>query len=199
MKIAFHHRYCGRRVHPDKGVGDWNRALMSKNGADNPSVADCFRRTGIKGKAILILSSWFGSGLVPFAPGTFGTLAAVPLVIGFGFLGNWTAFFCVMGISGLAIWVSREAENLLGKKDPSAVVIDEVAGLSVTMLLVPLSWLSLCAGFFLFRFFDIIKPWPANRAEKLRGGLGIVLDDLTAGVYAHLTLRLILFLSGWQA
>ncbi len=172
---------------------------MSKSGSDNVSVADRFRRSGIKGKAILILSTWFGSGLAPFAPGTFGTLAAVPLVVGFGFLGNWTAFLCVMAISGLAIWVSQEAENLLGEKDPSAVVIDEVAGLSVTMLLVPLSWLSLCVGFLLFRFFDIVKPWPANRAEKLKGGFGIVLDDLAAGVYAHLALSLMLFLSGWQA
>ena len=169
---------------------------MSKIRSDNISVVECFRRTGIKGKVILILSSWFGSGLAPFAPGTFGTLAAVPLVIGFGFLGHWAAFLCVMGISGLAIWVSQGAENLLGKKDPSAVVIDEVAGISLTMFLVPISWLSLCAGFLLFRFFDIVKPWPARRAEKLSGGLGIVLDDLVAGVYAHLALSLILFLAG---
>ena len=169
---------------------------MSKIRSDNISVLDCFRRTGIKGKVILVLSSWFGSGLAPFASGTFGSLAAVPLVIGFGFLGPWAAFFCVAGISGLAIWVSGEAENLLGKKDPSAIVIDEVAGLSLTMFLIPISWLSLCAGFLLFRLFDIVKPWPANRAERLSGGLGIVLDDLVAGVYAHLALRLVLLLAG---
>ncbi|HIJ35689.1 MAG TPA: phosphatidylglycerophosphatase A [Deltaproteobacteria bacterium] len=149
----------------------------------------------MRGKVILILSSWFGSGLAPFASGTFGTLAAVPLVIGFGFLGPWAALLCVTGISGLAIWVSQEAEDLLGKKDPSAVVIDEVAGFSVTMFLVPMSWLSLSVGFLLFRFFDILKPWPANRAEKLKGGFGIVLDDLAAGVYAHLALRIILVLA----
>ena len=169
---------------------------MSRIRSDNISVVDRFRRAGIRGKVILILSSWFGSGLAPFASGTFGTLAAVPLVIGFGFLGPWAALLCVTGISGLAIWVSQEAEDLLGKKDPSAVVIDEVAGLSVTMFLVPMSWLSLGVGFLLFRFFDILKPWPANRAEKLPGGFGIVLDDLVAGVYAHVALRLILALTG---
>ncbi len=169
---------------------------MSKIRSVEFSPIDCFRRAGIRGKAVLVLSTWFGSGLVPVAPGTFGTLAAIPLVVGFGFLGPWAAFLGVAGVSALAIRVSREAENLLGKKDPSAVVIDEVAGLGVTMLLVPMSWLSICLGFFLFRFFDILKPWPVNRAEKLPGGFGIVLDDLVAGVYAQLVLRLILALTG---
>ncbi len=157
------------------------------------SVAECFRRTDGKGKGILVLATWFGSGLAPAAPGTFGTLAALPLAMWFGLLGPWGAFSGIAGISVLAVWVSQKAENLLGKKDPSAIVIDEVAGLCLTLFLVPLGWLSLCAGFLLFRFFDILKPWPANRAEKLTGGLGIVLDDLVAGVYAHLVLRLLLF------
>jgi phosphatidylglycerophosphatase A len=73
------------------------------------------------------------------------------------------------------------------------VVIDEVAGLLVTMFLVPLSWLALGLGFTLFRFFDILKPYPVRQAERLRGGLGIVMDDLLAGLYAHICLRIILF------
>jgi phosphatidylglycerophosphatase A len=169
---------------------------MSKIQSDKFSPVDYFRRTGIKGKMVLVLSSWFGSGFAPVAPGTFGTLAAIPLVMGFGFLGPWAAFLCVVGISALAVWVSQKAESLFAKKDPSQVVIDEVAGLSVTMFLVPLSWLSICLGFFLFRFFDILKPWPVNRAEKLPGGFGIVLDDLVAGVYAQLFLRGILAFIG---
>ena len=77
--------------------------------------------------------------------------------------------------------------------DPSEVVIDEVAGFLLTMFLLPLSWLTLGLGFILFRVFDILKPYPIKQAEKLRGGLGIVMDDLVAGIYAHLCVRLILF------
>jgi phosphatidylglycerophosphatase A len=82
--------------------------------------------------------------------------------------------------------------TLLERDDPAEVVIDEVAGILITFFLLPLSWLQLCFGFVLFRLFDILKPYPVRRLEKLKGGFGIVADDLMAGVYANLCLRLLI-------
>jgi phosphatidylglycerophosphatase A len=93
----------------------------------------------------------------------------------------------------LAVWSSSLSERCLGRNDPPEVVVDEVAGFLLTFFLLPLSWLTLCLGFVLFRFFDIAKPFPAGWFEKkLRGGTGIVLDDLMAGVYANFVLRLLM-------
>ncbi len=151
-----------------------------------------FRKTGFREKAALVLGIWFGSGLSPIAPGTFGTLAAVPLAALSVILSPLACALFLMIMTLVAIWASQVVSNLLEKVDPSEVVIDEVAGFLLTMLLVPLSWGTLTVGFVLFRIFDIWKPWPAKAAEKLHGGLGIVLDDLVAGLYANLSLRLIL-------
>ncbi len=137
----------------------------------------------------LILSTWFGSGYAPVAPGTFGTLAAVPLAILMGMLGGGYGLVVLLMVTGAGIWASHRSRELLGREDPSQVVIDEVAGYLLTLFLLPINWITLTAGFFLFRVFDILKPWPANRAEELNGGLGIVADDLIAGLYAHLILR----------
>ena len=93
----------------------------------------------------------------------------------------------------LAIWSSHLSHKLLKRDDPSEVVIDEVAGILWTFFLLPLSWLTLCVGFILFRIFDIFKPFPIRTLERrLRGGIGIVLDDLLAGIYANLCLRIFL-------
>jgi phosphatidylglycerophosphatase A len=88
-----------------------------------------------------------------------------------------------------AFWASHRTQELLGREDPSEVVIDEAAGFYVTLFLLPITWQSVALGFLLFRFFDIVKPWPVRQAERLKGGLGIVMDDLLAGVYAHLLVR----------
>ena len=151
-----------------------------------------FRKTGLRGKTALALGTWFGSGLSPMAPGTFGTLAAVPLAALSAILSPLTRALLLIIMTFVAIWASQVMSNLLERVDPSEVVIDEVAGFLLTMLLIPLSWGTLIAGFVLFRIFDIWKPWPAKAAERLHGGLGIVLDDLVAGLYANLSLRLIL-------
>ncbi len=162
--------------------------LMSCAPSDNVPVADAFRRAGYKGKAALILATWFGTGLMPRASGTFGTLAAIPLVL-IGCLGVGWSVAALVGITVIAIWSSHRTQELLGKEDPSEVVIDEVAGFLVTLFLLPPSWMNIALGFFLFRFFDVLKPWPVRQAERLNGGFGIVTDDLLAGVYAHLFLR----------
>ncbi len=172
--------------------GGLRTRLMSRTQSDNLSVPDAFRQTGFNGKAALILATWFGSGLMPRASGTFGTLAAIPLIL-IGRLGTgWSAVALVV-VMLTALWASQRTQELLGREDPSEVVIDEAAGFFVTMFLVPLTWQSVALGFILFRFFDVVKPWPARQAERLKGGLGIVMDDLLAGVYAHLFLRGILW------
>jgi phosphatidylglycerophosphatase A len=94
----------------------------------------------------------------------------------------------------VAILVSDRARKFLLGDDPQEIVIDEVAGLLVTFFLLPLSWLSLPLGCVLFRVFDMSKPFPIRRLEKIRGGAGIVLDDILAGVYANLSVRILLFI-----
>jgi phosphatidylglycerophosphatase A len=166
---------------------------MSKSRSDKFTIWSTFRESNFSGKISLILATWFGIGLLPVAPGTFGTIAAFPLVLGLTYCGTASGvFLIVMGIA-VAIWASARSEELLCNSDPSEIVIDEVVGFLLTLFLLPPSWLILGLGFILFRVFDILKPYPIKHAEKLRGGLGIVMDDLVAGFYAHVCVRLILF------
>ena len=167
---------------------------MSKDQSDNLALIDAFGRTGFSGKIALILATWFGVGLAPVVSGTFGTLAAVPLALLLGYFGVWYGVFALAVVIVVAIWASDRTRELLGRTDPSEVVIDEVAGFLVTMLLLPISLVNVGLGFILFRFFDILKPWPVRQSERLKGGFGIVVDDLLAGVYAHLCVRGILLL-----
>lgn len=162
---------------------------MSNDQSDRWDIPKLPQNMGVGSWIALILSTWFGSGYAPVAPGTFGTLAAVPLAILAGMMGGVYRFLILLMVIGGAIWSSHRSRKLLAREDPSQVVIDEVAGYLLTLFLLPVNWITLTAGFFLFRFFDILKPWPVNRAERLKGGLGIVMDDLAAGVYAQLVLR----------
>jgi phosphatidylglycerophosphatase A len=150
-----------------------------------------FRQAAVSGKVALVLATWFGVGFLPRMPGTFAAVAGFPLVWLMDRLGPVSASVFLAVLSVLAIWSAGHAEKMAAEDDPRQIVIDEVAGLLVALFLVPLSWLNLFLGFALFRVFDIRKPFPLRRAEKLGGGLGIVLDDLLAGVYANLALRLI--------
>ena len=140
--------------------------------------------------------SFLGCGYAPIAPATvasfavmlvWGFLAPVPLAWQLGAL----AFFVAVGVPA-ATWVERREG-----KDPSLVVTDEVAGMIVTYLGISTGWLGLLAGFFWFRLFDILKPPPVRSFEKLPEGWGITLDDVAAGVYAHIALRLTLMVTGW--
>ena len=101
---------------------------MSKDQSDNLSVLDAFGRTGFYGKIALILATWFGIGLVPVASGTFGTLVALPLVLFLNYFGEWYGAFALVVFIVVAIWASDRTQELLGRTDPSEVVIDEVAG-----------------------------------------------------------------------
>ena len=168
---------------------------MSKPQSDTLSLRDAFRKADFPVKLALALASWFYAGLMPGAPGTFGTLMAVPLILALNHLGEFYEGLALLLLIPTAIWASSLSERHLGRNDPPEVVIDEVAGFLLTLFLLPLSWLTLSLGFVLFRFFDIAKPFPIRWLEKrVRGGTGIVLDDLLAGVYANLSLRFLLLL-----
>lgn len=143
---------------------------------------------------IKVLASFFFLGYAPIASGTVGTLAAFVMVL---FLkNNWIAYAIVMvSLIVLGICVSTEAEHLYKEKDSHKIVIDEVAGYFVTMFLIPSMTLGVMViGFFLNRIFDMLKPYPIRKIEELPGGFGIMLDDVLAGVYSNLFLRLIIIL-----
>lgn len=134
----------------------------------------------------------FGSGAVPFAPGTFGTLAAIPFYLALRLL-PLTAYviFLVLFIA-FTSWLCDVLSRKTNTHDHPGMCIDEFAGFFVTMTAAPAGWLWILAGFALFRFFDIVKPWPISYADKhIHGGFGMVLDDVLAGVYAFALLQLV--------
>jgi len=166
---------------------------MSELQSDTLNLRESFGKASFFGKTALLLSCWFGAGLMPKAPGTFGTLVALPLVMVMNYIGGFYGTLFLMIFIPIAIWSSGLTQRLMGQDDPSEVVIDEVAGFLCTLFLLPSSWLILFLGFVLFRFFDILKPVPIGMLEKkIPGGAGIVIDDLVAGVYANLCLRIFL-------
>jgi phosphatidylglycerophosphatase A len=138
---------------------------------------------------IHFLALGFGAGLSPKAPGTMGTLVAVPMIMFIGSFG-WSALAIatlLMGVSG--VYICDASAKKLGVHDHPGIVWDEFTGFAITMLAVPLTWYWLLAGFVLFRFFDIVKPWPIREADhSLKGGLGIMLDDVIAGVFSGVIL-----------
>ena len=136
------------------------------------------------------LACGFGSGLSPFAPGTAGTLAAIPLYLLLVQLPFWgyVAVLLVMSLAG--IWICGESSRRLGVHDHGGIVWDEFAGFLLTMLAAPAGWMWIVVGFFLFRLFDIWKPWPIRLVDRdVPGGFGIMFDDILAGVYAWLVLQ----------
>jgi phosphatidylglycerophosphatase A len=138
------------------------------------------------------IATWFGCGFVPRAPGTAGSAGAVLVAFLLARYAHWRPFyFAALALAGLApgIWAASRMERALGKKDPNRVVIDEVLGQWITLAgATTLNWVSWVAAFFLFRMMDILKPPPVKRLEALPGGLGIIADDVLAGVYAALVL-----------
>lgn len=137
------------------------------------------------------LAFGFGSGLSPKAPGTMGTLAAIPLYLLLMDLPLWAYLLVVLVISVTGIWICGESSRRLGVHDHGGIVWDEFAGFLLTMTAAPQGWVWIVAGFTLFRLFDIWKPWPIRIIDRqVHGGLGIMLDDLLAGMYAWLVLQL---------
>ncbi len=140
----------------------------------------------------LFLATGFGVGYSPIAPGTLGTLIAIPIYYFLSGIPSPLYEITLIGFFFLSVWISENAEIFFGKKDDQRIVIDEIVGFLITMLWVPKTIHFILIGFFLFRFFDILKPFPIRRLEKrLKGGFGVVLDDVMAGVYANIILHLI--------
>lgn len=138
----------------------------------------------------LLLATGLGTGYGPIAPGTWGSLPGLALSWGLTRIaGGWGVAAGAAVVSVFGIWAAGRAEELLGKKDPSVVVIDEIAGQMVALLFLPPNAIVLLVGFFLFRALDVWKPWPANRLEELPAGSGIMADDLMVGLYANLILH----------
>ena len=135
-----------------------------------------------------LIATGFFSGYSVFAPGTAGTAVALVIYCALRPLSFLAWALLLVGLIGIGIWASEAGEKAWGT-DPGYVVIDEFAGFFVTVAFLPQSALLGIAGFFLFRVLDIIKPPPARQVEALHGGLGIVLDDVFAGVYGNLLLR----------
>ena len=141
------------------------------------------------------IATSLGVGYVPFAPGTFGSMAGLALwaVLPSSPLAAMSAIAVVFVVGA---WSAGVTERHLGSTDPGPVVIDEVLGMLVTLFLVPVGWTGAVIGFLLFRLFDVIKPFPADRLERLHGGVGVMADDAMAAVYANLALRLVLAVTG---
>ena len=135
-------------------------------------------------------------GYVPVAPGTAGSLVGLIVLAGVRhWAGPVAEVLVLFGVVIVGVGCASLAEVHIGREDPGCVVIDEVAGMLATMLWVPLNWSTVVVGFVAFRFFDIVKPFPARRFESLHGGLGIMADDLVAAVYAAASLHLFLWAS----
>jgi len=134
-------------------------------------------------------------GYFPVAPGTVGSAAG--LVV---YLLVWWTRSPLVEVALIAVtfavgtWAATHAERFFGGIDPGPVVIDEVLGMLITLAFIPAGWRAMAAGFVLFRVFDVFKPFPADRLEKLHGGFGIMSDDAMAGVYANAALRLVMWL-----
>ena len=137
----------------------------------------------------------FGSGLIPLMPGTFGSLAAIPLILLLAPGGN-VIFITATILSSIAgVYFCGKTATDMGVHDHGSIVWDEVAGMLLTFLFVPLSMSTLIAGFVLFRIFDILKPWPIGPVDKtVHGGLGIMLDDILAGIMACVCLHGLIWL-----
>lgn len=134
---------------------------------------------------IKLLASGFGLGYIPFAPGTFGTLLGIAIFLPLSQLSPAWYISSAIALILISIPISKEAERIFGKKDSAIIVIDEVAGFIVAMALIKPSLYSITAGFIFFRFFDIVKVWPAKAFDKMEGGFAVVMDDVVAGIYAN--------------
>jgi phosphatidylglycerophosphatase A len=143
--------------------------------------------------AVFIASCAF-IGYIPFAPGTFGSIPG--LVLGLVLTTSapaWALWAAIVLLTVIGVWAATAAEAHFGHKDPGPGVIDEVVGMMITMGGLPLSWTGLVAAFIAFRVCDVIKPFPARQMEKLPKGLGVMMDDVLAGAWAYVIVRVLVW------
>ena len=150
----------------------------------------------------VFLSSAGYTGFVPFAPGTVGSIVGLGVyaALRWAHAGPLVEVLVIVALIGIGVWSATAAERHFGLDDPGPVVIDEVAGMLISLAFTNVAWPGAFAGLVVFRLFDILKPYPAGRLERLPGGLGIMADDVMAGIYANLALRALLWAApGWVA
>jgi len=140
---------------------------------------------------LLFFAAGFGAGYSPIAPGTAGTLLSIPIYLVLSRIPFPLYELTLVTFFFLSSWISDQAQRYWGKKDDPRIVIDEMMGFLITMLWLPKTTLFIVLGFFLFRFFDIVKPPPIRILERVKGGYGVVLDDVLAGVYSNIILQII--------
>jgi len=162
---------------------------MQNSAPNTPTFNDLLRNP------VQLLAFGFGSGLAPRAPGTVGTLLAVVLYLPMAHL-NLVAYSAVIVVAALVgVWICGSASKQLGVHDHGGIVWDEFVGFWITLWAVPAGWVWIVAGFALFRFFDVVKPWPIGLLDaKVNGGFGIMVDDMIAGVMACGVLHLAIML-----
>jgi len=165
---------------------------------DTANISHAQLIKAFKSNPIHWLAMGFGTGLAPQAPGTFGTLATLPFLVLTASQNLSIKVIILVMISLLGIWICDRSAKALGAHDHGSIVWDEIAGFYLTMLFVATwNWKTLLLGFALFRFFDIVKPWPIKHLdEHVHGGLGIMLDDLIAGLFAGIILMLLVSTTG---
>jgi len=143
-----------------------------------------------------LLALGLGAGLMPKAPGTWGSLLAIPVYLVLHPYGQAVSIAWVLLLWAAGVYLAGRTARALGVHDHGAIVIDEVVGLLVTLVAVEPGWFGIAAGFLLFRFFDIVKPYPIKRIDQgLGGGMGIMLDDVVAGIMAAVVLQGLFYLA----
>lgn len=147
---------------------------------------------------VTLLATFFGSGKLPKSPGTWGTLATIPLWYALAQLHPLPYMVIVLILCVGAIVVSQAYENMTNTHDSKEIVIDEVVGFLITMTWLPMTWQSLIAGFVLFRIVDIVKPPPIRQLDqKIKGGVGVVIDDIAAGLACNIILQMVYTYTPW--
>ncbi len=159
----------------------------------------------MRDRAAVAIGTAFGTGLIPLAPGTWGSLVMVAAYLALRpALSEWWLFVAAAVLYYPGVWAAGICERVFRKTDPGQVVIDEVIGQAITLAVIPTApagfggWKLWLAGFILFRAFDITKPFPTRLLERLPGGYGIVSDDVMAGIYGAAVLKAIMYF-GWIA
>ena len=139
-------------------------------------------------------------GYAPVAPGTFGSVAGLAVFAAVRASGStFVEITVISALFAIGVWSAAAAERYFDRVDPAPVVMDEVAGMLITLAFLPVTLIGAIVGFFIFRAFDVIKPWPAGRFEKLPGGLGVMADDGMAGIYGNLLMQVLIWMTpaGW--
>ena len=143
--------------------------------------------------AVMFLATGFYIGNIPFAPGTFGSLIGLPLGFALAGISLAPAVLCTLLFIFFAVYIADVAEKLLQRNDPGCIVIDEIAGMLVALVGLPFNPITVVIGFIIFRILDILKPFPIRDLDKrVPGGLGVVADDVAAGIITNLLLRVII-------